>query len=88
MTPLLTELPASKGHLKVYMEDSGSKRSLSPISASKRLIIDTILAAPKPAHARGQSHARIFVAGVSYSFDSGSARPINRLLTFYESPLK
>ena len=46
-----------------------------------------ILAAPKPAHAWGQLHVGIFVVGVNYGFTPGSARPIDRPLTFFESSL-
>ena len=77
----------SKEHLKEYVENSSPRRSLSPPSASKRPIVDTILAAPKSTHAWGQPHVGIFVARVSYSFASGSAQPVYGLLTFSESPL-
>ena len=33
-------------------------------------------------------HAKIFMAGVSYSFAPGSALPVDGILTFSESPLK
>ena len=77
-----------KRHLQEYMESSALRESPSPPSTGKWPVIDNILATPKLAHARGQPHARIFLARVNYSFALGSARPIDRLITFFMSSLR
>ena len=81
-----------KGNLQEYMESSApngsSSPSLSPFPTSQRPVIDTILAVPKLDHAWGKPHARIFVAGVKYSFALGSVRPIDGLLTFSKSSMQ
>ena len=71
-----------------YLVSKGQKKSPSPPPASQRTVIDMILESPKPAHAWGQPHVGIFLAGFNYGFASGSARPIDGLLTFSESPLR
>ena len=62
-----------KGHLQENMESSAPRGSPSPPSVGQRSVIDTILAAPKLAHARGHSHVGIFLVGVNYNFGYGSA---------------
>ena len=78
----------SKGHLQEYVESLAPKRSPSLPSARQRQITNMIHAAPNMTHAREQSHARIFMARVTYSFSSGSARPVDGLLPMFNSSLR
>ena len=84
----LTKLPCYQGTPQRVLGGLGLERSPSPPSVSKRSVVDIILVALEPTHARGQLNARIFVAEVSYSFAPRSAWHVNGLLTFSESPLK
>ena len=70
------------------MESFAPRGSSSPPSAGQHPVNNTILLALKLAHAQGQSYVGIFVVGVNYSFALGSARPMDGLLTFFESLLR
>ena len=86
---------AKRGHLQEYIKKttptnsrSGVRtpRSLAPTNS--RLVIDTILVGLRTPKIQGHPHSGTLVAKINHSFAPSSIQPFNKIITFFESPLR